>query len=279
MAGCGDHSGRWHTGCGGCQAANRSYLQRRTKRLADGTWLPRVDAAEVRAHVAGLQADGLSLAGIARAAGVDKSTVIDLPKRRWVTGAVAAAIRSVRTGDAAPAGFVRSIGAARMVQALCALGWGYREQAHASGLSRTVLCYIGGHRHRLISTANLSRVRALFEQLSGTPGPSRQTRLAAQRKGWLPPLGWEDVEAGVAAQDDTDVSSVDEVAIERALAGDSVALTDEELAAAVQVGAGRGLSLAAMGRLLGLNPWAVQRLAAGKVLQKRPGRPAKRAAS
>jgi hypothetical protein len=154
-----------------------------------------------------------------------------------------------------------------MVRALVAIGWPLTEQARRLGVSTQKVWQIASAKYPTITEANACDVRSLFECLSATPGGSVRAVNDARRKGWLPPLAWDDIDDPHA---EPSVGSggegiVDEVAVERALAGAHIDLTDAELAAALQAGTARGEPLSALSARLGMNHMAAKRLLNGEL--------------
>ncbi|MGK5681639.1 hypothetical protein [Actinoplanes sp. URMC 104] len=232
----------------------------------------------MQAHVTTLRRAGMSLARIAEQAGVAQRTLRGLQQRRTVRAGTAAAVLAV---DPTPkpyrADLRPGIGAARRVQALVAIGWSLTEQGHRLGMPVQQVNDIALQRRVLLHHVTCTRVGAVFEQLSATPGPSPRARRLAARRGWLPPLAWGDdidVPEAEPASDDFDNALVDEVVVERALAGQDVPITDAELVAALHAGVARGVSVVALAALLHLNPVAAKRMLAGQLTPLR----AKRAA-
>ena len=87
---------------------------------------------------------------------------------------------------------VDATGTRRRIRALQALGWPlYVIDGHIGGTPRTGLAW-----NILTSSAvfrsTAEAVERCYASLSMTPGPSAQTRARALRKGWVPPLAWDD---------------------------------------------------------------------------------------
>lgn len=84
----------------------------------------------------------------------------------------------------------------RKIQALCAIGWPLQELAREMGRSKNyltkTLCEKGD-----LMLANAQAVDALYRRLEAQPGPSNSARVRARSKGWVPPLGWDDIESGI----------------------------------------------------------------------------------
>jgi hypothetical protein len=221
----------------------------------------------------------MSLNRIAEAAGANKRTLQRLGKSRWLTGAMAAAILGVQPTARVRSGHVPTVHAARRVQSLFALGWSFTDQAHTLGVAESTVWEIAHEVNDCVSRAVFDRVTAMFEQLSGSPGPSVRAKSLARRRGWLPPLAWDDIDAGVVGEGEVDTSPVDEVAVERALAGERIDLSDAELLAAAQIGAARGMTPWALSEALRMNVFGARKLMAGELPARRAKRAAKQAAS
>ncbi len=166
-----------------------------------------------------------------------------------------------------PPALIPAAGTTRRLQGLVALGWTWTALAERLGVTvqRTRQLAWADTVHR----DNAAKVAALFELLSATPGGSKVARTVAARHGWVPPLAWgDDIDDPAAAPEpaDPDTASgevVDEVAVDRALAGEQLALTDVELVAAVQTGSARGMQLKPLAALLGLSVHSVKKMLSG----------------
>lgn len=89
----------------------------------------------------------------------------------------------------------------RKVQALAALGWPASAVAHHIGVTQQAMSRILARDTIRSTTAErIDRAYALLEmRIPEDTMWSRRTKNAAQRAGWLPPLAWEDIDAGVLA--------------------------------------------------------------------------------
>lgn len=83
---------------------------------------------------------------------------------------------------------VDATGSRRRLQALVALGWPIHLEDRLSPHARR-LTYSG---QRTVHADTAAAVRALYDELSMTPGPSSRSRQRAARKGWPVPLAWSD---------------------------------------------------------------------------------------
>jgi len=161
----------------------------------------------------------------------------------------------------------------RRAQALAAIGWSLSEQARRVGCQHK-------HYSPLLTaptvTARMARaVRDMYEELSMVPAPAggsaTRTRRMAAARGWLPPLEWNDIDAAEPAPNTVDDPGdvVDEVAVERALAGERVELTDAELVAVLQAGTARGEPLSQLSNRLGINYFGARKMLGGEMTPQR----------
>lgn len=94
-----------------------------------------------------------------------------------------------RAGVHQPA-MVDSVGVVRRRQALAVMGYGLPELAPHFGVSpRAVSNYMSRPR---VHRSTLARWRQVYDLLSMTPGPNSKARGEALRRGWVPPLAWDD---------------------------------------------------------------------------------------
>jgi uncharacterized protein involved in type VI secretion and phage assembly len=81
-------------------------------------------------------------------------------------------------------------GVARRLQALSAIGWRHADVAARLGTSWQFVQKLACRDNPTVERRTVSRVAAIYRDLSGRPGPSNLTRLYARRQGWLPPVAW-----------------------------------------------------------------------------------------
>lgn len=97
----------------------------------------------------------------------------------------------------------------RKVQALAWLGWSLADMAKDFGTSQQALQK--SLRKDMIRRTTAAKVDGWYLDHEMTHAPdtpySRRTRAAARRAGWLPPLAWEDIEAGVLADQVVEVKT------------------------------------------------------------------------
>ena len=160
---------------------------------------------------------------------------------------------------------VDATGTRRRINALRRLGWPLKELGERLGCSFQ-------HVNALTSRAKVHRstaakVAALYDELCMLPGPSPSTAKRAAAKGWAPPLAWsEDSIDDPAARPSTGTRlarqqgvAFDDVAVERACAGDRVPLRPLERREAVRRLTAAGMSAEQIADRLGTTARTVQR--------------------
>lgn len=236
--------------CRPCADANSDYERTRSRRHAYGRfgndW---VDAQPAREHIADLMSQGMGLKRIVELADYSQGAMTRLmygtrdrgPSKR-IRAHAAQSLLAVRVSIDTLAGGARidNTGTVRRLQALMVNGWSQTKLAHAIGLEvRNFNHLVHGQRAVTVNTAR--KVRELYEQLwdqtppltsQGHRGAYTRAKRYAEERGWVPPLAWDDDTIddpnAMPASDLPDGTDVDELAIERALAGDHVPLTDAE---------------------------------------------------
>lgn len=278
--------------CNPCSEANSAAENERTRLKAYGRYNKYVNAHPVRLHLAELADYGIGLKRVAALSGIGTGTMskifygvyapgpggrngkgekIRQPSRR-VLRSTAEKIYAIEPVPAnlgsGQADHERTPLARTHLQALVALGWSQSKLATRLGMLPTNLGPVigtstsGGPRARpglrVLSRGTVDKIEALFNDLAMTlpPETNQRERIASSRarnyaaaRGWLPPLALEDLETEEA------VEHLDQVAIERRLAGDkTVRLTRDERAEAYRLWTERGLgTLAELERRTGIN--------------------------
>jgi hypothetical protein len=120
-------------------------------------------------------------------------------------------------------------GTARRIRALNAIGWPMRELAKRLDCTRQAVQRLALEENPLVQLRTAGRVRALYWELSATPGPSVRARQQAAAKGWPTPIAWDDIDdpnekpqrtsAEPAYVVDLRDDQVDEDAVEQAVRG------------------------------------------------------------
>lgn len=155
----------------------------------------------------------------------------------------------------------RAEGTQRRLRALQAMGWTLSEIAQQLGEQRTCVEKWCNEDRTYVYSATAHRVEQVYDRLCMTvpsgPWAARNRRMAA-RKGYAPPLAWDDIDdpaeipSGV-----TEPVAIDEVVVERILAGDvTVRATLAERRQVCRRWHASGRSLAELARLTG---WRVDR--------------------
>lgn len=142
--------------------------------------------------------------------------------------AVAAYEKRRRCGRTTP---VDPTGTVRRLRALAAIGYTAADLSRRLGMGDAACVRQIWEGKRAKTTRRIAdAVRDLYAELEHTPGPSRLGKTKALHRGWLPPAWWDvdtiDDPAADPAAPDLDV--VDEVKLDRVLAGESLCLTKVE---------------------------------------------------
>ena len=87
---------------------------------------------------------------------------------------------------------VDATGTHRRLQALCAMGYSMAELSRMLGRSERYLAVILDH--KVINPKSAALVAALYDAHSHIPGPSNRAKLRALKKGWKPPLAWDNID-------------------------------------------------------------------------------------
>ena len=87
-----------------------------------------------------------------------------------------------------------SIGTARRIRALVAIGYTQAELAREIGMHESWVCKLAKGDRAQVNSATVTRVTEVYNRLSMTPGLSDRARRHALRHGWPPPLAWEEDE-------------------------------------------------------------------------------------
>ncbi|MFF9287571.1 helix-turn-helix domain-containing protein [Streptomyces griseosporeus] len=173
------------------KAATRADAERKLDRLAGR---PRqIPAAPAAEHAKKLLERGLTVTQVAREAGLEPSTI-----RRLVNGqkemlaANAAKVLAVPLDVRVSSGDVPALGATRRIRALYALGHFNWRIAQEAGVSRDTISALAAGLWPTIKVSADDGIRAAYDRLCMKTGTSAKTRILAQRRGWAPPLAWEE---------------------------------------------------------------------------------------
>jgi hypothetical protein len=233
--------------CTKCTAANTAAGRIVTRERMYGRWQPYVDADPVRQHIAALRAAGIGVERIAALAGLSVSHTRELaePGRgnsrgpRRVRPSTATRVLSIGIDETsrAPHSRVDATGTRRRLQALIAIGWPAELLANLLGRRPNSL-----HRSmtgQSVTARTAHDVATLHERLWNCRPPrmtgeqraaadAAQAHAAAQ--GWPTPLAWDDIDTDPTPPAVTASPfrqhEMDEIAIERAVAGDNISYDD-----------------------------------------------------
>jgi predicted transcriptional regulator len=235
--------------CAECRAANSTASKTAYRQRILGRWAPFVDAAPTRAHIQALREAGIGVDQIARLAGISSSHVRELvPHPRTgrrpiqqVRRDTAQRVLAVAVTDAnrASRSHVDATGTRRRLQALVAIGW--THTALAAELCRSTTSLTRSMTSEAVIASTARQVRDLYDR-AWDKQPQHDTddelatinaaRALAASHGWPPPMAWDDIDTDPSpCADPPDLTDeLDEIAIERAVAGDGMRLEHLTLA-------------------------------------------------
>lgn len=156
-----------------------------------------IDPAATREHIDDLVSLGASRASIALTAGLTKSVITSLMAgQKNIRRSTAAAILTVTMTDIMGrenhAGFIPAIGAQRRIQALMAIGYRHTD-LEAAGIPNCANCLHAANR-RWVARSTHDQIATVFTRLCMTPGPSTKAVSNARKRGYAPPLAWDDID-------------------------------------------------------------------------------------
>ncbi len=232
--------------CTPCTTANTAESRHAKRQQTYGRWDPYVDAAPVRAHIQTLRDGGVSYDQIARLTNTSTSHIRELagtvrrsgnrPAIRRVRPNTADRIMSIHatTVNHPHGSLVDATGTRRRLQALAAVGWSQPNLATELGRNLSSLNRSMTAGRVLAGTAE--QVRALYNQLwliappHTTPAQRAQrdkARTWAREQGWPSPLAWDDIDTDSSIPNQpVNANDIDEIAVQRAVAGDGIQLRD-----------------------------------------------------
>jgi hypothetical protein len=132
---------------------------------------------------------------------------------------------------------IDATGTRRRVQALAAMGYGAEHIAQISGVSERTIRQMYTSQSSRITARKATAINATYNRLRHTPGPSQLARARARNRGWPDPAYWEAWGDIDTPEPPPDPDLVDEVAVERAIHGDTAVvdrLADAERLAVAQ---------------------------------------------
>lgn len=228
-----------------------AYEKRWRLDRANGVSRSYVPMGPVAQHVAGLVEQGATPRGVALVAQVaptSVSRILAFSRGTQLRGArlqrataarlLAVTMEHVRHRDDLD-GLVPSLSTVRRLEALQALGWPHAEID--GRLGRLVSANLMTHRYGMVARRTALAVESVYDELSTRRGPSEITRRRASRRGFAPPLAWDDIDdpaeqpTGIAHETSKPGDErIDEIAVARVVAGESINLTPAERAVAIR---------------------------------------------
>ena len=178
-----------------------------------------LDSSEAVAHIGYLRKLGIGYAQIANLAGLNPRTPEDVVQNRTIRSDTCRKILSVEPPSPIYLGapdnsWVPSLGTLRRLQALVRLGWTNEILAEGVGVEKNSIARLLLNEPSTVLASTARRTHELFDRLQLTPAPdnygARRARLRAERRGWAPPLAWdEDAIDDPAAEPIVDKDRVD----------------------------------------------------------------------
>ncbi|UWD83621.1 hypothetical protein NY057_05090 [Curtobacterium flaccumfaciens] len=245
--------------CEACRAEHRRSAHALRRAKLYGRYVPPdlVDAEPAREHVRRISEFGIGMYRLAGIANVSQSSVKGLmygptgknhPRHRVLPERInretARRILSVKadTSHLASGTPVPARGTRRRLQALMRLGWSQRALAVQLAMSNKQLSRMLLHGESVTVRIH-ERVSDLFDALwdQAPPQSTKLERMAYTRsvnhataRGWQPPLAWDDIDLDDRPAEVLHKDTVDEMAVELAVAGEAVRLSQAERRLAVR---------------------------------------------
>lgn len=150
-----------------------------------------IDATPVHLHIKALRSRGWSLQRVAEASGMSERGLYILGDR--VQAMTAQRILCIPIpADVDGGALIDATGTRRRVQALMTLGWTQTVLAPQMGFRHVHLSQI--IHQQSVTAATAAKVKRVYDALHMTPGRSVWVRGWAHRRGWQPPLAWDDID-------------------------------------------------------------------------------------
>lgn len=161
------------------------------------------------------------------------------------------------------AGLIDARGTHRRIRALQAIGWPISEVARRLGYTSKLNASLSPMLTRsLVQRTFAERVDAIYAELCMTPGPSARSRRDAVRKGWVSPLGWDDIDSDdePTLTNESDGDYYDEEVVQRLMVGRKTPARDEDRTEAARRLISDGLTENAVAFKLGAGIKTVRKL-------------------
>lgn len=173
----------------------------------------RVDAGPTQAHIDALAALGVGTPRIAELVGMQQLSVWKIRHQGYVFASTAAKILALPlTADLAYDGAkVSPVGAGRRLQALQVYGYTVAELGERCGIAKRTVVKIMSDDKQFVTAGAARSIARVFTELQFTPGLNEVTKRRSLRKGWVPPLAWDEDEIDNPAAEPYRPTEADEV--------------------------------------------------------------------
>nr|NLD40681.1 helix-turn-helix transcriptional regulator [Actinomycetales bacterium] len=162
-------------------------------------------------------------------------------------------------------GEISAEGSRRRLRALAVMGWTLGEISERSGLHRRTLSAVRSEEAEHVKAETARVIAALFEEIGMDFGGADVIAREARARGWIGPLGWDDVDDLEEMGEPVGSEEPDHIAVARVVEGGGAAqgavplLRASEQEAAITALAMRGHSNGEIARRLGVSTRTVLR--------------------
>jgi hypothetical protein len=204
---------------------------------------------------------GWEIRAIASATGLPRDTVNTIVIGYRAHGPVAhlnrATVHALAEMGEPTEGKVGAYSTVRRLRALARAGWRPHDLAVATGIPLMTIKHVASGQRATVYAQTWSAVRDAYRALAATSGPAPAAAVRAAAEGWEPPAAWDED----TIEDPAELTPVlvDEVAVERAVAGRAVQLAPAERDLAIPRMAAAGMSDSVIAGVLGVVPETVMR--------------------
>lgn len=246
--------------CGTCTTCyKRNWARERYRQKAYGTWDPKGDLDAVVAHLRMLNRYGMGSRLLAELGGSQHREVqrILAGQKSWMRKETCDRFLSITLDDAARVPVFR---ASRRLRALNALGYTTRDLAEMVKLTQAAVWDIQSQKERKwVTPETFERIDQVYRNYWDKPGNNALSIASARSKGYVPPMGWDDIddesETPRPMRDDY-VGIADPVIVERILRGEQAEASRAEKVAVVAEWRAQGKPVNELARQTG---WKVER--------------------
>jgi hypothetical protein len=167
----------------------RDYAQLKKRYNGSATIVP---PGRAMAHVGRLRAAGVPDSTILRAAGLSENFLRGMAHRaRGILSTTETRILAVHPGVHVQY-LVPALGTTRRLRALGAMGWTLADVAARTPLAKKTLSLLMAGAQQQVTREGGEHIARVYDQLCMRRGSSERARIMARRKGWAPPLAWDE---------------------------------------------------------------------------------------